>query len=82
MEKWLPDAAVYRSAASGTIVVSTLSALSEYLPVPIHIAGLPLYEYGFQWMLPAAICGLIGYLFAKERTSRQRRIIGSIAART
>lgn len=82
MEKWLPDAAVYRSAASGTIVVSTLSALSEYLPVPVHIAGLPLYEYGFQWVLPAAICGLIGYLFTKERTSGQRRIIGNIAART
>lgn len=82
MEKWLPNTAVYRSAASGTIVISTLSAISEYLPVPVHIANLPLYEYGFQWVLPAAICGLIGYIFTKERTSRQRRIIGNIAART
>ena len=82
MEKWLPNAAVYRSAASGTIVVSTLSAISEYLPVPVHIAGLPLYEYGFQWVLPAAICGIMGYLFTRERTSAQRRIIGNIAART
>lgn len=81
-EKWLPNTAVYRLAAFGTIVVSTLSTVSAYLPVPVNIAALPLYEYGFQWVLPAAAFGLTGYILTKEKPARGRRIFGNIVVRT
>ena len=82
MEKWLPGTAAYRFAAFGTIVVSILSTVSEYIAMPFHIAALPLYEYGFQWVLPAAAFGFMGYLFTKERPATGRQIFGNIVVRT
>lgn len=66
MEKYLPDANTYRFAAFGTITVSILSTLAEYVKLPFDITILPLYQYGFQWAVPAILCGLTGYLLARK----------------
>lgn len=82
MEKWLPNPIVYRFATLAAAMISLLSTASEYMNIPINIAGLPLYAYGFQWIIPAALCGFIGHLISKEKLTFNRRIFDNIVVRT
>lgn len=52
---------VYRLAALGALATSLLNALVTYGGVEIaFLQSLPLASLGFGWLLPAAVCGLIG----------------------
>ena len=52
---------IYRLAALGALVTSMLNALGTYGGVALpFLEALPLADLGFGWLLPAAVCGLIG----------------------
>lgn len=50
----------YRFAAFGTAAISVLSVLEQSFGMEFGMAGLPLYQFGFQWLVPALVCGVIG----------------------
>lgn len=60
---------VHLCSAAGALVVSLLTAISAYGGVSIPLlASLPLASLGFGWVVPAAVCGLLGLLLpAKSR---------------
>ena len=58
---------VYRLAALGALAVSLLKTLSTYGGVELpFLDALPLASIGFGWLLPAAVCGVIGALIPGE----------------
>ena len=57
----------FRFAVVGALVVSTLGAVSAYGGVAIpFLQMLPMASLGFGWIVPAAICGVIG-AFIKDK---------------
>lgn len=59
---------VFRMAALGALVTSVLNAAADFgLPLRF-LARLPLAEFGFGWVLPAGVCGVIGALMGRKRT--------------
>lgn len=65
---------VCRGAAIGAMAVSLLEILAFY-GVPIaFVARLPLSEFGFAWVIPAILCGVLGALLpdsAHEAVSKK-----------
>ena len=58
----IPNCWVHRMAALGAVAVSLLGA-ARSLGAPLDaLDALPLSAYGFGWLLPAAVCGLLGLL--------------------
>lgn len=60
--RFLPNDNVFRLAALGALAVSVVGvfpALSEAMP---WLAALPFSALGFGWIVPAAVCGLVGFL--------------------
>ena len=55
-EKWLPDHTAVRFAAAGALVVSLGQALGIQALDALPLAGL-----GFGWLVPALLCGVIGF---------------------
>ena len=52
---------VFRFATGGALLVSSCEVMGWYFPETFaFIKGLPFQEPGFGWVVPAAICGLIG----------------------
>ena len=63
---------VYRLAALGALVTSLLNALSTYggLTLPF-LEALPFASIGFGWLIPAAVCGVLGALIPGELPEQQ-----------
>ena len=61
---------IYKGAALGAFVMSILSFLATYLVPSLGFikTALPLSSYGFNWLVPTIICGIIG-AFIKEKSS-------------
>ena len=52
---------VFRLAALGALATSFLTVASTYgAPLPF-LDRLPLASLGFGWLLPAALCGTLGF---------------------
>lgn len=81
MNKWISHRIIYRLSALSVIAVSTLTTLSEYMHVPFDIASLPLYQYGFQWITPALLCGLLGLLIAERKHLLSPVLLGNVGIR-
>ena len=64
---------VFRFAAAGALFVSFCEVMGWYFPETFaFIKSLPFQEPGFGWVVPAAICGLIGmFIKSGPRTEQQ-----------
>ena len=61
-EKWLPNHSAVRFAAVGALAVSIAQTLG------IQAANaLPLAAFGFGWLIPALVCGAVGYVFGRSK---------------
>ena len=61
-EKWLPNHSAVRFAAVGALAVSIAQTLG------IQAANaLPLAAFGFGWLIPALVCGAMGYVFGRSK---------------
>lgn len=57
---------VFRLAALGALVSSILDVINDYwIPLPL-MDWLPFAQFGFGWLLPAAICGALGLLLPRS----------------
>ena len=81
MNKWISHRIIYRLSALSVIAVSTLTTLSEYIHIPFDIASLPLYQYGFQWITPALLCGLLGLKIAERKHLLSPVFLGNVGIR-
>ena len=62
---------VFRLAALGALAVSLLEVLRTYTGVELALLdALPLASLGFGWILPAAVCGVIGALLPARKAGR------------
>ena len=65
-DRWIPSDWVYRLGALGACLVSVLSVMQKF-GAPLEFLGrLPLASYGFGWILPAAVCAVLGLLIPKK----------------
>ena len=61
---------VFRMAALGALAFSLLEAAASFgLDMPF-LARLPLASLGFGWVVPAAVCGVLGALISRPRSSK------------
>lgn len=61
-----------RLAVVGAMVVSTLGAISTYGKIPMDfLNALPLSSLGFGWVVPAAVCCLIGFAIKRGSSDTQ-----------
>ncbi len=82
MEKRISSVYVYRFAAFGTLAVSLMTTAAEYISIPVDMSSLPLYEYGFQWILPAVLFGLAGLIVSERKASYSYLKAGKFVVRT
>ncbi len=61
---------IYKGAALGAFIMSVLSTLATYAIPSLGFikTALPLSSYGFNWLIPTIICGIIG-AFIKDKSS-------------
>ena len=63
---------VFRLAALGALAVSLLEVIRTYTGAELAFLDLlPLASLGFGWVLPAAVCGVIGALLPCRTSPRQ-----------
>ena len=55
---------VYRFSVGGALLASIFATL-----LPETAAVLPLESFGFGWLLPAAVCGVIGWFIKPKKQS-------------
>lgn len=61
---------VYRMAALGALVFSLLETAASFgLDIPL-LSRMPLASLGFGWVVPAAVCGTLGALIGRSRSSK------------
>ena len=61
---------VYRMAALGALVFSLLETAASFgLDIPL-LSRMPLASLGFGWVVPAAVCGTLGALISRSRSSK------------
>lgn len=58
---------VFRFATVGALLASTAHVLYEHKIMPEAVRQLPFFDYGFGWVLPALLCGLLGMCFKAGR---------------
>ena len=63
-QNWISRAGLYKGAALGATLASLLLALHDYLHIFAPAELLPFYSYGFGWLLPAVLGGIIGALLS------------------
>ncbi|MBQ1270636.1 MAG: branched-chain amino acid transport system II carrier protein, partial [Clostridia bacterium] len=51
---------VFKGAAIGALIVCALGVATDYGAPFGFVYSLPLSSIGFFWILPAAVCGIIG----------------------
>ena len=61
---------VYRMAALGALVFSLLETAASFgLDIPL-LSRMPLASLGFGWVVPAEVCGALGALIGRSRSSK------------
>ena len=61
---------VFRMAALGALVFSLLETAASFgLDIPL-LSRMPLASLGFGWVVPAAVCGTLGALIGRSRSSK------------
>ena len=61
---------VYRMAAFGALALSLLETAASFgLDIPL-LSRMPLASLGFGWVVPAAVCGTLGALIGRSRSSK------------
>jgi len=65
---------IYKGAAIGALVVSFIETGSAQGLGMEFIYNLPLSQYGFGWVLPAVVCGLIGSLIKGQGGYRGKEV--------
>lgn len=81
-QRFIPHTAVYHASALGTLIISILTTVSEYMELPIDLASLPFYTFGFQWVVPALLCGFLGMMIVKREQILTPFRTGTIVVRT
>lgn len=61
---------VFRFATVGALAASTAHVLYEHQLMFEAVRELPFFDYGFGWVVPAVLCGLLGLCF-KARNKRE-----------
>ena len=64
-QRWIRRPGLYKGAALGATAAALVIALQQYLHILEVATALPLYDYGFGWLLPAAVGGVIGALLSR-----------------
>ncbi len=64
-QRWISRPGLYKGAALGAVLAAFVLTLHDYLHVLPIAAQLPLYDYGFGWILPAAVGAAAGALLSK-----------------
>lgn len=60
---------IYKAAALGAFIMSILTTASNYgVTACDFVKTLPLATYGFNWLVPAIICGIIGAFIKGKKT--------------
>ena len=58
---------VYRLATVGALITSSLGVLATYTSLSLPVLDyLPFASLGFGWVMPAAVCGMIGLLLSRR----------------
>lgn len=65
-------AGLYKGAALGATAASLLLALHSYCKLFPLAEHLPFYNYGFGWLIPAIIGGILGWLFSRPGSAAER----------
>ena len=66
-ERFIHNDWVYRLGALGACVVSLMAVLTKFGAPFTFLRSLPLYAYGFGWLLPALVCAVLGSLVPEKR---------------
>lgn len=67
-DKKIKNDNVFRMAAAGAMAVSFCEVMSGYWPDIFNfIDVLPMQDYGFGWIVPAAVCGCLGSLITTPK---------------
>lgn len=69
-QSWISRPGLYKGAALGATLASLLLALHDYLHIFAPAELLPFYSYGFGWLLPAVLGGIIGALLSKPAAAQ------------
>ncbi len=63
---------IYKAAALGAFIMSVLTTAANYgVEACGFVRTLPLATYGFNWLVPTIICGIIG-AFIKDKNAELR----------
>lgn len=54
---------VYKFAAGMSVIISTMTLLSANVPAFGFVNSLPLASFGFNWIVPTIIAGVLGFIF-------------------
>ena len=66
-DRWIKNDWIYRLGALSALIVSFMTALTNF-GVPIEfLKVLPLYSYGFGWVVPAIIFAVIGAFIPSDK---------------
>ena len=66
-------AGLYKGAALGATAASLLLSLHSYFKIFPLVAYLPFYDYGFGWLIPASVGGVVGWLLSKPDSDGTER---------
>ena len=70
-DKWIKNNWVYRLGALGALIVSFMTVLMNF-GVPLEfLKNLPLYSYGFGWIVPTIVCAVLGALVPYKKKSEK-----------
>ena len=64
-QNWISRAGLYKGAALGATLTALVLTFHDYLDLFPLVELLPFYDYGFGWLIPAAVGGIIGMLLSK-----------------
>ena len=66
-DRWIPSDWVFRLGALGALAVSGMGVLMQFGAPFGFLNYLPLHQYGFGWILPALVCGALGFLISEKK---------------
>lgn len=66
-DKWIKNDWAFRLGAAGACIVSTMEVLTDFgVSIPV-LQRLPLQSFGFGWIVPAILCGIVGLLIPEKK---------------
>ena len=69
-DRWIKNDWVFRLGALGACLVSLLTVLMKFGAPLDFLSHLPLTSYGFGWVVPALICGALGFLIPQKKKEK------------